>query len=68
MNQEQENKVDENGECIRLSIELTRSTLEKVDQLKDEWGLRGRGAIIERLLEECFEGYPSQKSEKIKTL
>ena len=35
----------------RFSLELSEGLLKKIDQFKREWGLRSRGAIVERLLE-----------------
>ena len=36
----------------RFSLELSEGLLNKIDQFKREWGLRSRGAIVERLLTE----------------
>jgi hypothetical protein len=38
----------------RVSLELPVEWLDKIDSLKAEWGLRTRGDIVERLLEELF--------------
>lgn len=38
----------------RFSLELPLELLEKIDGLKAEWGLRSRGDIVERLLQELF--------------
>lgn len=38
----------------RFSLELPVALLEKIDGLKAEWGLRSRGDIVERLLQELF--------------
>lgn len=38
----------------RVSLELPVEWLDKIDALKAEWGLRNRGDILERLLEELF--------------
>jgi len=38
----------------RVSLELSLESLEKIDHLKGEWGLRNRGDILERLLQEIF--------------
>jgi hypothetical protein len=40
----------------RFSLELPVELLEKIDALKAEWGLRSRGDIVERLLQELFPG------------
>lgn len=38
----------------RVSLELPEKWLERIDSLKAEWGLRNRGDILERLLDEIF--------------
>lgn len=38
----------------RFSLELSSELIGKIDQLKSEWGLRSRGAIVERLLQELL--------------
>jgi len=38
----------------RFSLELSEVLLNKIDQFKREWGLRSRGAIVERLLQELL--------------
>ena len=38
----------------RFSLELSEGLLNKIDQFKREWGLRSRGAIVERLLKELL--------------
>ena len=38
----------------RFSLELSEGLLNKIDQFKREWGLRSRGAIVERLLQELL--------------
>ena len=38
----------------RFSLELSEGLLNKIDQFKREWGLRNRGAIVERLLKELL--------------
>ena len=40
----------------RISANLPEELITGVDQLKKEWGLRSRGAVIERLLEDVFSG------------
>lgn len=42
------------GTRRRVSLELPVEWLEKIDALKAEWGLRNRGDILERLLQELF--------------
>ncbi len=44
------------GRRRRVSLELPVEWLEKIDALKAEWGLRTRGDILERLLQELFSG------------
>lgn len=40
----------------RTSIELPTSMIDQLEQLRREWGLRHRGAVLERLLLQIFEG------------
>lgn len=52
-----ENQTDTKAmeeERIRLTIEFSRSLLEKIDELRRSWGFRSRGATVERLLQELF--------------
>ena len=46
----------------RFSLELSEALLSKIDQFKREWGLRSRGAIVERLLLELL---PTEDSEDL---
>ena len=39
----------------RISVDLPNDLITRFDQLKQEWGLRRRGAVLERLLETIFE-------------
>ncbi len=39
----------------RISVDLPNDLIERLDQLKPEWGLRARGDVLERLLEEIFD-------------
>ena len=38
----------------RFSLELPVDLLDKIDALRAEWGIRSRGDILERLLQEIF--------------
>ena len=38
----------------RITIALRPSTLSKIEALQQEWGLRSRGATVERVLDELF--------------
>ncbi|WP_320676854.1 ribbon-helix-helix protein, CopG family [Prochlorococcus sp. MIT 1300] len=38
----------------RISVDLPSHLVERFDELKREWGLRGRGAVLRRLLEEIL--------------
>ncbi len=40
--------------CITVSMDLPKSLIPRLDSLKSEWGLRGRGDVVVRLLEEIF--------------
>ena len=37
---------------VRISLELRVSTINWLDALKDEWGIRSRSDLISRLLDE----------------
>ena len=43
----------------RRTLELSRERIDHIDALKKEWGLRNRGDVLERLLEELFSPSPS---------
>lgn len=38
----------------RVTIALRPSTLSKIEALQQDWGIRSRGATVERLLDELF--------------
>ena len=38
----------------RVSVQLSRDIIEALDKLRAEWGVRSRGAIVERLLQELL--------------
>ena len=42
----------------RISLELSAELLDWIDGLKAEWGLRSRGDILERVLEQLVHGSP----------
>ncbi|MFM7170708.1 MAG: J domain-containing protein [Cyanobium sp.] len=42
----------------RLTLELSFEKIDHIDALKKEWGLRNRGDVLERLLEELFSPSP----------
>ena len=46
----------------RFSLELQSELIEKIDLLKSEWGVRSRGAALERLLQELFEAEQGEDS------
>ena len=62
----------------RISAKLPIPLVNGLDELKKEWGLRARGAVLERLLEELFsyekkdditrEDYSEISKDKISTL
>ena len=37
---------------VRISVELRKSTLVWLDDLRKEWGVRTRGDLVSRLLDE----------------
>ena len=38
----------------RISVSLDRSLLEAIDKIREEWGIRSRADIIERILHEVL--------------
>jgi metal-responsive CopG/Arc/MetJ family transcriptional regulator len=54
---EQDELIEFNEERIRLTVGFKQSTLDKIDRLRDEWGMKSRGAIVERLLDELFSDH-----------
>ncbi len=42
---------DPDNQTRRISVDLPENLIIKFDELKKEWGLRGRGAVLKRLLE-----------------
>lgn len=48
---------------VRVTLELRQSTLPWIDGLREEMGLRHRGAVVSRLLEELAQqpGHPVLK-------
>ena len=51
----------DNRGYTRLSLELPRDVMEAIEELRMKWGLRSRGAIIERLLLEILIEKSSSK-------
>ena len=46
---------DDQNERRRITLELPRDVIGWIDRFRSEWGLRGRGPTVERLLRELFE-------------
>ncbi|WP_269621738.1 ribbon-helix-helix protein, CopG family [Prochlorococcus marinus] len=46
---------DRPEKTIRVSVDLPVSLVERFDELKEQWGLQHRGAVLERLLETLFQ-------------
>ena len=40
---------------VQVTLELRQSTLVWLDGLREEWGLRSRGALVSRLLDELAQ-------------
>ena len=51
-------------ERINVKIELPLSLLVKIDDLRIEWGIKSRGDIIERLLQEIFKDEAIQGADE----
>ena len=54
----------EQGGSRRISVDLPNDLIRRFDQLKQEWGLRRRGAVLERLLEQIFDETVSLQKAK----
>ena len=48
----------------RISVDLPSDLIDRFDELKDQWGLRRRGAVLERLLETLFDDNENQEEDK----
>ena len=53
MSQEPENSQKE--AYSEVTIRLPERIVRRFDELKEQWGLERRGAVLERLLDEIFE-------------
>ena len=53
-------QYDDSGRA-RVTLELSRDIIEILDRFRAEWGLKSRGAIVERLLHELFQGIEVEK-------
>ena len=53
MSQEPENSQKE--AYSEVTIRLPERIVRRFDELKEQWGLERRGAVLERLLEEIFQ-------------
>ena len=47
-------KASEDNSRRRITVELPNHLIARLDELKREWGLRARGDLLVRLLEELF--------------
>jgi hypothetical protein len=45
----------ERDDPVQLTLTLQPAVLDRVDQIKQEWGLNSRAAVVERLLVEVLE-------------
>ncbi|MGC6483531.1 MAG: DnaJ domain-containing protein [Synechococcus sp.] len=55
--------ASESKDRRRISVELPDSLVNRLDALKDEWGLRARGDCLTRLLEEIFTGDDDENND-----
>ena len=53
MSQEHENS--QNEAYSEVTIRLPERIVRRFDELKEQWGLERRGAVLERLLDEIFQ-------------
>ena len=49
---------------ISVKIELPLSLLAKIDDLRIQWGIKSRGDIIEKLLQELFKDETLQGTDE----
>jgi hypothetical protein len=49
----------------RFTLELSVARIEHIDALKREWGLRNRGAVLERLLDTIFATEEDEDEEEV---
>ncbi len=56
---------DEERQPRTVSLKLSAALIARLDGLKGEYGLRSRGAIVERLLNELFAPEPDQSGEAL---
>jgi metal-responsive CopG/Arc/MetJ family transcriptional regulator len=54
-------------ERINVKIELPISLLAKIDDLRIEWGIKSRGDIVEKLLQEIFKDEAIQGADEAET-
>ena len=50
-----EEAKDSPEKTIRVSIDLPVSIVKRFDELKEQWGLKHRSSVLERILETVFE-------------
>ena len=48
------NESEPEGSSRRISLDLPTQHINHIDQLRKEWGLRARGDVLKRILEEIF--------------
>ena len=56
---------ENDGASRRISVDLPNQDIERLDHLKREWGLRGRGDVLKRLLEEIFPNNVNQEAASL---
>ena len=54
---------DGSKERKKITITVSNQLVDLIDQLKAEWGIRARGAVVERLLEDLFPNSESSVDE-----
>ena len=55
--------LPERTDVKRISANLPQALVNGLDELKSEWGLRSRGLVLERLLENIFEDIDSSNQD-----
>ena len=56
---------DDHNERRRITLELPHDVIGWIDRFRSEWGLRGRGPTVERLLRELFDAQEDEASSAL---
>jgi hypothetical protein len=56
---------DDQNERRRITLELPHDVITWIDRFRSEWGLRGRGPTVERLLRELFDSHDDDAESRL---